>query len=143
MSSSPANVLSCNRFPTGAPLPFLELPPTCKTTARPLVGRDLVKVKESAIELESDPYRPQLAFLRGRRTRFGLRSEAYRCLKLAHYDATGLPTVVTATNIVVGQDIMTADLGSLLVAARGVTVLSFPLNLHHPLAKSGLSRTQL
>lgn len=43
------------------------------------------------------------------------------------YAATGLPLIVAVTNVAVDNDLMTAEIASVLVAAGAVTVLLFPL----------------
>lgn len=43
------------------------------------------------------------------------------------YAATGLPIIVAVTNVAVSNDLMTAEISSVLVAAGAVTVLLFPL----------------
>lgn len=47
--------------------------------------------------------------------------------RLGLYGATGLPIIVAVTEVAVAGDIMPAEIGSLLVAAGGVSVLLFPL----------------
>lgn len=43
------------------------------------------------------------------------------------YAATGLPIIVAVTEVAVNNDLMTAEISSVLVAAGAVTVLAFPL----------------
>lgn len=48
-------------------------------------------------------------------------------LRLGLYAATGLPIIVAVTEVAVSEGLMPEDIGSVLVASGGLTVLLFPL----------------
>lgn len=56
----------------------------------------------------------------------GIESDKNR-MRLGLYAATGLPIIVAVTEVAVSEGLMPADIGSILVASGGFTVLLFPL----------------
>lgn len=60
------------------------------------------------------------------RTSPGLTTTRQRA-RVGLYSAAGLPIIVAVTSIAVDNDLMTAELSSVLIAAGAVTVLLFPL----------------
>lgn len=50
-----------------------------------------------------------------------------RALKVGLYGASGLPIIVAVTGVAVASKVMPADIGSILVAAGGASILLFPL----------------
>ena len=56
----------------------------------------------------------------------GLSTRSSRA-RVGLYAATGLPIIVAVTEVAVSNDLMTAEISSVLVAAGAVTVLVFPL----------------